>query len=75
MILAQQDDDRVSPVPVVILSFLPHIMGNKAEEFDGLKFGYLGGPSPYDTVYTFNNEAIDAWSSVSERRQSTGAAS
>jgi hypothetical protein len=50
-------------------------MGNKAAEFDGLKFGYLGGPSPYDTVCTFNNETIDAWSSVSERRQSTGAAS
>ena len=36
---------------------LQHIMGNKAAEFDGLKFGYLGGPSPYDTVCTFNNES------------------
>ena len=42
----------------MILSFLPHIMGNKTAEFDGLKFGYLGGPSPYDTVCTFNNETI-----------------
>lgn len=33
---------------------LQQIMGNEAAQFDGRKFGYLGVPSPYDTVCTFN---------------------
>jgi tripartite-type tricarboxylate transporter receptor subunit TctC len=44
---------------------LQHIMGNPAVQFDGRKFGYLGVPSPYDTVCTFNEKSgitkIDDW--------------
>ena len=36
---------------------LQHIMGNDATKFDGRKFGYLGVPSPYDTLCTFNKES------------------
>ena len=36
---------------------LQHIMGNEAAQFDGRKFGYLGIPSPYDTVCTFNEKS------------------
>jgi len=36
---------------------LQHIMGNDAVKFDGRKFGYLGVPSPYDTVCTFNDKS------------------
>jgi hypothetical protein len=36
---------------------LQHIMGNDAAQFDGRKFGYLGIPSPYDTVCTFNEKS------------------
>jgi tripartite-type tricarboxylate transporter receptor subunit TctC len=36
---------------------LQHIMGNEAAQFDGRKFGYLGVPSPYDTVCTFNQKS------------------
>ena len=36
---------------------LQHIMGNEAVRFDGRKFGYLGVPSPYDTVCTFNEKS------------------
>src|SRR5919106_2125067 len=36
---------------------LQHIMGNEAVKFDGRKFGYLGVPSPYDTVCTFNDKS------------------
>lgn len=36
---------------------LQHIMGNPAVQFDGRKFGYLGVPSPYDTVCTFNEKS------------------
>lgn len=36
---------------------LQHIMGNEAAQFDGRKFGYLGVPSPYDTVCTFNQQS------------------
>jgi hypothetical protein len=32
-------------------------MGNEAAQFDGRKFGYLGVPSPYDTVCTFNQKS------------------
>ena len=44
---------------------LQHIMGNDAAQFDGRKFGYLGIPSPYDTVCTFNQQSgitkMDEW--------------
>ena len=34
-------------------------------QFDGRKFGYLGMPSPYDTVCTFNDKSgianMDDW--------------
>ncbi len=44
---------------------LQHIVGNQALRFDGRKFGYLGVPSPYDTVCTFNEKSgvanIDDW--------------
>jgi tripartite-type tricarboxylate transporter receptor subunit TctC len=44
---------------------LQHIMGNEAAQFDGRKFGYLGVPSPYDTVCTFNAQSgistMDDW--------------
>lgn len=36
---------------------LQHIMGNDAVKFDGRHFGYLGVPSPYDTVCSFNRES------------------
>jgi len=36
---------------------LQQIMGNEAAQFDGRKFGYLGIPSPYDTVCTFNQQS------------------
>jgi tripartite-type tricarboxylate transporter receptor subunit TctC len=36
---------------------LQHIMGNEAVKFDGRRFGYLGVPSPYDTVCTFNDKS------------------
>lgn len=36
---------------------LQQIMGNEAIKFDGRKFGYLGVPSPYDTVCTFNEKS------------------
>ncbi|MGH7825638.1 MAG: Bug family tripartite tricarboxylate transporter substrate binding protein [Candidatus Binatia bacterium] len=36
---------------------LQHVMGNAAVQFDGRKFGYLGVPSPYDTVCTFNDKS------------------
>jgi tripartite-type tricarboxylate transporter receptor subunit TctC len=36
---------------------LQQIMGNEAIKFDGRKFGYLGVPSPYDTVCTFNDQS------------------
>jgi tripartite-type tricarboxylate transporter receptor subunit TctC len=44
---------------------LQQIMGNEAAQFDGRKFGYLGIPSPYDTVCTFNQQSgvfkVDDW--------------
>jgi tripartite-type tricarboxylate transporter receptor subunit TctC len=39
---------------------LQQIMGNDAVKFDGRKFGYLGVPSPYDTVCTFNDKSCTA---------------
>lgn len=44
---------------------LQNILGNEATEFDGRKFGYVGVPSPYDTVCTFNKASgiatVDDW--------------
>lgn len=44
---------------------LQHVMGNEAAQFDGRKFGYLGIPSEYDTVCTFNQKSgitkMDDW--------------
>ena len=44
---------------------LQHIMGNDAAQFDGRRFGYLGIPSEYDTVCTFNQQSgvtkMDDW--------------
>ncbi len=36
---------------------LQNVMGNQATKFDGRKFGYLGVPSPYDTVCMFNEKS------------------
>jgi len=40
-------------------------MGNAAVQFDGRKFGYLGVPSPYETVCVFNEKSgiakMDDW--------------
>jgi tripartite-type tricarboxylate transporter receptor subunit TctC len=36
---------------------LQNVMGNEAAKFDGRKFGYLGVPSPYDTVCMFNEKS------------------
>ena len=36
---------------------LQQVMGNEATKFDARKFGYLGVPSPYDTVCTFNDKS------------------
>jgi len=44
---------------------LQQIMGNEAAQFDGRRFGYLGIPSEYDTVCTFNQQSgiakMDDW--------------
>jgi tripartite-type tricarboxylate transporter receptor subunit TctC len=44
---------------------LQQIMGNEAVQFDARKFGFLGVPSPYDTVCTFNDKSgivtVDDW--------------
>ena len=44
---------------------LQHVMGNEAVQFDGRRFGYLGIPSEYDTVCTFNQQSgitkMDDW--------------
>jgi len=44
---------------------LQQIMGNEAVKFDGRKFAYLGVPSPYDTLCTFNAQSgiktVDEW--------------
>ena len=47
---------------------LQHIMGNEATKFDGRKFGYLGVPSPYDTLCTFNAQSgiktVEDWAAA-----------
>lgn len=44
---------------------LQHIMGNEGAQYDGKRFGYLGIPSEYDTVCTFNQQSgvtkMDDW--------------
>jgi len=54
--------NRVKPDGLTVgawasLLVLQHIRGNEAAQFDGRKFGYLGIPSPYDTVCTFNQQS------------------
>jgi tripartite-type tricarboxylate transporter receptor subunit TctC len=62
MIAANHLYNRVKPDGLTIGAWaspliLQHIMGNEAAQFDGRKFGYLGIPSPYDTVCTFNEKS------------------
>ena len=62
MIAANHLYNRVKPDGLTIGAWasplvLQHIMGNDAAQFDGRKFGYLGTPSPYDTVCTFNDKS------------------
>ncbi len=70
MIAANHLYNRVKPDGLTIGAWasplvLQHIMGNEAAQFDGRKFGYLGIPSPYDTVCTFNQKSgitkMDDW--------------
>jgi tripartite-type tricarboxylate transporter receptor subunit TctC len=54
--------NRVAPDGLTIGAWaaplvLQHVIGNDATKFDGRKFGYLGVPSPYDTVCTFNEKS------------------
>jgi tripartite-type tricarboxylate transporter receptor subunit TctC len=54
--------NRVAPDGLTIGAWaaplvLQQVMGNPAAKFDGRKFGYLGVPSPYDTVCTFNEKS------------------
>lgn len=62
LIAANHLYNRVKPDGLTIGAWasplvLQHIMGNEAAQFDGRKFGYLGIPSPYDTVCTFNEQS------------------
>ena len=62
LIAANHLYNRVKPDGLTIGAWasplvLQHIMGNEAAQFDGRKFGYLGIPSPYDTVCTFNQQS------------------
>jgi tripartite-type tricarboxylate transporter receptor subunit TctC len=70
MIAANYLYNRVKPDGLTIGAWasplvLQHIMGNEAAQFDGRKFGYLGIPSPYETVCTFNQQSgivkMDDW--------------
>ena len=70
MIAANHLYNRVKPDGLTIGAWaaplvLQHIMGNEAAQFDGRKFGYLGIPSSYDTVCTFNQQSgvakMDDW--------------
>lgn len=70
MIAANHLYNRVKPDGFTIGAWaaplvLQQIMGNEAAQFDGRKFGYLGVPSPYDTVCTFNQKSgitkMDDW--------------
>jgi len=62
MIAANHLYNRVKPDGLTIGAWaaplvLQQVMGNEAAQFDGRKFGYLGIPSPYDTVCTFNQQS------------------
>ena len=70
MIAANHLYNRVKPDGLTIGAWasplvLQHIMGNEAAQFDGRRFGYLGIPSEYDTVCTFNQKSgitkMDDW--------------
>jgi tripartite-type tricarboxylate transporter receptor subunit TctC len=70
LIAANHLYNRVKPDGLTIGAWasplvLQHIMGNEAAQFDGRKFGYLGIPSLYDTVCTFNQQSgiarMDDW--------------
>jgi tripartite-type tricarboxylate transporter receptor subunit TctC len=70
LITANHLYNRVKPDGLTIGAWaaplvLQHIMGNEAAQFDGRKFGYLGVPSPYETVCTFNEKSgitkMDDW--------------
>ena len=70
LIAANHLYNRVKPDGLTIGAWaaplvLQHIMVNEAAQFDGRKFGYLGTPSPYDTVCTFNQQSgivkMDDW--------------
>jgi len=70
LIAANHLYNRVKPDGLTIGAWasplvLQHVMGNDAAQFDGRKFGYLGIPSPYDTVCTFNEKSgvttMDDW--------------
>jgi tripartite-type tricarboxylate transporter receptor subunit TctC len=70
IIAANHIYNRVKPDGLTIGAWatplvLQHIMGNDAVQFDGRKFGYLGVPSPYETVCTFNEKSgiakMDDW--------------
>lgn len=70
LIAANHLYNRVKPDGLTIGAWasplvLQHIMGNEAAQFDGRRFGYLGIPSPYDTVCTFNEKSgitkMDDW--------------
>lgn len=70
MIAANHLYNRVKPDGMTIGAWasplvLQQIMGNEAAQFDGRRFGYLGIPSEYDTVCTFNQKSgvskMDDW--------------
>ena len=70
MIAANHLYNRMKPDGLTIGAWasplvLQHIMGNEAAQFDGRRFGYLGIPSEYDTVCTFNQKSgitkMDDW--------------
>ncbi|MDH3442843.1 MAG: tripartite tricarboxylate transporter substrate-binding protein [Deltaproteobacteria bacterium] len=62
IILANHLYNRAAPDGLTIGAWaaplvLQNVMGNDATKFDGRKFGYLGVPSPYDTVCMFNEQS------------------
>jgi tripartite-type tricarboxylate transporter receptor subunit TctC len=62
IILANHLYNRAAPDGLTIGAWaaplvLQNVMGNEATKFDGRKFGYLGVPSPYDTVCMFNDKS------------------
>jgi tripartite-type tricarboxylate transporter receptor subunit TctC len=70
IIAANHIYNRVKPDGLTIGAWaaplvLQHVMGNPAVQFDGRKFGYVGVPSPYETVCVFNEKSgiakMDDW--------------